>query len=166
MGYRPWVQMETDWYGNAHVYGLPALDNGATMKYDELKKTLSLQAKSRRRPRHIEEDIQTACVNWFRLAYPTFVVLAIPNGGTRNAKEAANMKRAGVLAGAADLLVIGYGAVLFIEMKSAKGKQTELQKKFQKAVERLGHQYAVCHSLQEFQMTIERWIKSKYGYEV
>lgn len=136
------------------------------MKYDEFKKLLLLQPKPRRRPRHIEENIQTACVKWFRLAYPTYVVLAIPNGGTRNAREAANMKRAGVLAGAADLLLIANRSVMFIEMKSTKGKQTELQMRFQEAVERLGHTYKVCHSQNEFRMAVERWIKSKYGYEV
>ncbi len=133
------------------------------MRYDELKKLLALQPKPRRKPRHIEDDIQVACVQWFRLAYPQYVVLAIPNGGTRNAREAANMKRSGILAGAADLMIIAERAVLFIEMKSPKGKQQESQLRFQKNVERLGHTYKVCHSLKEFQLTVESWLKDRYG---
>lgn len=135
------------------------------MTIDEMKEMLAKKdGRSRRKPQHIEESIQTVCVNWFRLEYPNYIILAIPNGGSRNEREAANMKRAGVLAGASDLLVIGTRAVLFIEMKGPKGKQQSTQKIFQKNVERLGHTYAICHSLQEFQLTIERWIKEKYEY--
>lgn len=132
------------------------------MKYDELKKMLSLQAKPQRKHRNIEEQTQIACVQWFRLTYPNELILAIPNGGSRNTIEAANMKRSGTLAGASDLLIIAKRAVLFVEMKSPKGRQQETQKEFQKNVERLGHTYALCHSLQEFQTTIEHWLKDKY----
>ena len=132
------------------------------MKYDEF---LAMQEKEkvRRKPRHVESTIQQACVRYFRLKYPNYIILSIPNGGSRNALEAANLKREGALAGASDLMVIVENAVLFIEMKRPKGRQQETQKAFQEAVERLGHTYAICHSLQEFQLTIERFIKDKYG---
>ncbi len=42
---------------------------------------------------------------------------AIPNGGSRNVLEAANMKRAGVRAGVSDYCVVLTDKVLFIEMK-------------------------------------------------
>ena len=131
------------------------------MKYDEF---LALQKKTEapRRHRHIESSIQQACVLWFRAVYPNYIILSIPNGGSRNALEAANLKREGALAGASDLMVIAERAVLFIEMKKPKGKQQESQKVFQQNVERLGHKYVVCHSLQEFQLTIERFIKERY----
>ena len=76
------------------------------MKYDEFKKMYSSQNDRRRKPRHIEESIQTTCVEWFRYTYRNYIVFSIPNGGSRNAKEAANMKRAGVLAGVSDLIVV------------------------------------------------------------
>lgn len=132
------------------------------MKYDEFKKMMA-KMKVPQRHRHIEGDIQEACVNWFRLAYPNFLIFSVPNGGTRNSREAAQLKKEGSLAGVSDLIIIAENAILFIEMKSKKGKQQESQKKFQAAVERLGFEYRVCHSLQEFQLTVERWLKERYG---
>lgn len=134
------------------------------MRYDDFLKMMQKE-KVRRKPRHIESDIQQACVEWFRLTYPQYIILSIPNGGSRNALEAANLKKEGALAGASDLLVIAMCSVLFIEMKRKGGKQQESQIRFQKNIERLGHEYKICHSKQEFQMTIERWLKEKYGYE-
>ena len=132
------------------------------MKYDELKAMLAKERKPQRH-RHIEGDIQEACVKWFRYAYPNYIIFAVPNGGTRNGREAVQLKREGALAGVADLVIVIEGAVLFVEMKTKNNKQQESQKVFQKNVERLRHQYVVCHSLQEFQLAIERFIKERFG---
>lgn len=113
--------------------------------------------------RHPEGDIQQACVNWFRYTYQNYIIFATPNGGTRNAREAAQLKKEGVMSGVSDLIIVIEGAVLFVEMKTKTNKQTRKQEAFQKAVERLGHRYVVCHSLQEFQLTVERFIKDRYG---
>lgn len=136
------------------------------MKYDELKKTLSLQTKPRCKPRHIESSIQQACVLWFRVAYPRYLIFSVPNGGSRNAIEAANLKREGALAGVSDLIVVADRAVMFVEMKKKGGRQQETQKEFQKNVERLGHTYALCYSLNDFQLAVERWLKLKFGYDI
>ena len=73
------------------------------------------------------------------------------------------MKRSGVLAGVADLIIVADRAVLFVEMKTKKGRQEESQKVFQSNVERLGFEYKICRSLSSFQMTIENWLKEKYS---
>ena len=73
------------------------------------------------------------------------------------------MKGEGVLAGFSDLIVIAQGNVLFIEVKTKDGKQSDLQIKFQSDVERLGFQYSVCRSLEDFIMTVEKWVKSKFS---
>lgn len=73
------------------------------------------------------------------------------------------MKGEGVLAGFSDLIIIANKNVLFVEVKTKDGRQSELQKKFQTDVERLGFQYLICRSLQEFQMTIEKWLKTKFS---
>lgn len=134
------------------------------MKFDELKKILEKQ-KVRKKPRHLESAIQQNCVRYFRLAYPNYIIIAVPNGGSRNSREAANLKREGVLAGASDLIVIAERAVCFVEMKYGKNKQTDAQIEFQKNVERLGHTYLVCYGLNEFKLKIKRWLKEKFGYE-
>lgn len=119
--------------------------------------------KPRRKPRHVEEGIQTACVAWFRLAFPRYLCFAAPNGGSRNRLEAINLKRSGVLAGVSDLIIVADRAVLFVEMKTKTGRQSEHQKEFQANVERLGFEYKVCRSLADFQQTINHWIKDKYA---
>lgn len=113
---------------------------------------------SRRKPRHEESGIQQSCVRWFRYAFPQYVILSIPNGGSRNVIEAANLKKEGALAGASDLMVIAERRVLFVEMKTAKGRQQDSQKAFQKRVEALGHRYVICRSLDDFMQKLKEWL--------
>lgn len=131
------------------------------MKFDEFKKRYLADGKTRRKPRHIEEDIQSSCVQWFRLSYPQYIIFACPNGGSRNRLEAINMKRSGVLAGVSDLIIVAARAVLFVEMKTKTGRQEESQKVFQSNVERLGFEYKICRSLADFQLSVENWLKSE-----
>ena len=130
------------------------------MKYDEfLKLEASRAQKRKRKPRHIEESIQVACVKWFRLQYPNLVIFAVPNGGSRNLYEAKNMKESGTLAGVADLVIVGNGGrVLFVEMKSGRNKQEDNQILFQKNVERLGHKYVICRSIEGFKKEVDLWV--------
>jgi len=70
---------------------------------------------------HSEDDLQRTVIEALRLS-PDLRVIAIPNGGKRNAKEAARMKAAGVLAGVSDLMVFWAPAEMaMIELK-APGK--------------------------------------------
>ncbi len=76
-----------------------------------------------------EANLQAGCVKWFRLQWPKYsmVLVAVPNGGSRNFLEAVNLKKQGVVAGTSDLILLtprgGFGC-LCIEMKAEKGKQT------------------------------------------
>lgn len=126
------------------------------MKFDELLKRCNT---TRRKPRHIESNIQQAVVKWFRMQYPRLIIAAVPNGGFRNAREAAIMQREGVLAGFADLIVIARRNVLFLEMKTTKGQQSDKQKEFQNKVSKLGFEYIVCRSFEQARLAIERWLK-------
>lgn len=130
------------------------------MKYDEfLKLEASRAQKRKRKPRHIEESIQVACVKWFRLQYPNLVIFAVPNGGSRNLYEAKNMKESGTLAGVADLVIVGNGGrVLFVEMKAGKNKQEDSQVLFQNKVEKLGHKYIICRSREQFMKEVDLWV--------
>lgn len=130
------------------------------MKYDEfLKLEAARTHKRKRKPRHIEESIQVACVKWFRLQYPNLVIFAVPNGGSRNLYEAKNMKESGTLAGVADLVIVGNGGrVLFVEMKAGKNKQEDSQVLFQNKVEKLGHKYIICRSREQFMKEVDLWV--------
>ncbi|MDR0619194.1 MAG: VRR-NUC domain-containing protein [Bacteroidales bacterium] len=111
--------------------------------------------------RQLESKLQQSCVKWFRLQYPKLVLFAVPNGGSRNVLEAAKMKREGVMAGVADLILLkqnaNYGA-LCIEMKYGGGRQSDHQKQFEKYCHRYGYQYAVCRTFDEFRDTVECYI--------
>lgn len=130
------------------------------MKYEEFKERFGSKAQKRAKPKHHEEQLQTSCVQWFRLAFSQYVCFAVPNGGSRNAIEAARMKQSGTLAGVSDLIVIGNKSILFVEMKTNTGRQSDKQKQFQKDIERLGYQYVICRSLSEFMKSILAWDKA------
>jgi hypothetical protein len=111
--------------------------------------------------RHLESALQASCVSWFRMQYPHITIFAIPNGGNRNAVTGAILKREGALAGVADLFVMKPStnyAGLFIEMKAAKGRQSEKQGEFQKKAIDAGYAYKVIASLDEFVREVRAYL--------
>ena len=109
----------------------------------------------RRKPRDEEHRIQCACVKWFNLQYPEYrgLLFAVPNGGARSKATAGKLKAEGVVAGVADLiLLVPSGAFhgLCIEMKTPKGRQSDVQVEWMHLVWEMGYDYALCRSLEEF----------------
>lgn len=102
-------------------------------------------------------------MQWFSYQYPKLrlVCFAVPNGGKRNAKEAAIMKSEGVTAGVADMLLLTprgkYGA-LCIEFKTDDGEQSESQKVWQRAAEENGNKYVIVRSLEEFIKAVTEYL--------
>lgn len=75
-----------------------------------------------------------------------FYVFAVPNGGSRNIKEAHNLKLQGVKAGVSDLIILlPKGQVYFVELKNpnGKGRQSPNQRAFEESVKGYGHQYLI-----------------------
>lgn len=113
--------------------------------------------------RHRESQLQQGCVRWFRLQYPHLseLLIAVPNGGFRNKKEAARMKGEGIVPGVADLLLLvpssGFGA-LGIEMKAGAGRQTDLQKKWQERFEKAGNKYIICRDAEDFVNIVRKYL--------
>ena len=89
-------------------------------------------------PEHIE---QVRLVNWFRDNFkePDYIIFAVPNGGTRWAREASSLKDEGVKAGVSDLIILTHDKVIFLEMKKVNGKLSKAQIKFNNNVEYLGY---------------------------
>lgn len=120
----------------------------------------------------LESKLQCACIKWVDLQYPQYsqILFAVPNGGLRNKRVAATLKREGVRAGVADLFFAKAKYLdinnekwldrhgLFIEMKVGKGKQTEAQIAFEKAVTAQGYAYKIVRTFEEFQDLINNWI--------
>lgn len=95
---------------------------------------------------------------------------AVPNGGTRHPREAANLKRQGVVAGVPDLLFfepkIGKASVkhyttvqdfcfgLAIEMKRKPNKVSPEQREWLTGLEARGWSTAVCYTAEEAWTTL------------
>lgn len=113
--------------------------------------------------RDIEHQTQCACVRWFRYQYAEYSMLlfAVPNGGARDAVTGAKLKAEGVVAGVADLFLSIPSSLyhgLYIEMKTANGKQSKSQKIFQQRVEAMGYRYAIVRSFDEFVVEIRKYL--------
>lgn len=123
--------------------------------------------------RRQSEDIeQETVIKWARLssgAWPELALLHhIPNGGSRNTKEAVKLKRMGVLAGVADLHLpvagAGYNG-LYIEMKFEGGKLSQSQKDFLKLAAYYNNYCAVCYTAADAIALLKDYIDHKeYGF--
>lgn len=114
------------------------------------------------KPKQSEHDIQVACVTWFRLKYPKFLIWAIPNGGERNKIVAKKLKDEGVLSGVPDLHIPvamkGYHG-LYIEMKAGKNEPSKNQISIMVKLANEGYKCAVCWSLEEFMNVVNEYLK-------
>lgn len=93
--------------------------------------------------RHAEADFQIGVVRFLRMA--GHFVFAVPNGGSRNIIEAANLKAQGVMAGVSDLILLLPNKVYFIELKNpnGKGRQSPAQREFEDNVRAYGDEYLI-----------------------
>lgn len=101
--------------------------------------------------------------NWNTGRFPELELLFhIPNGGKRDAKEAARFKAMGVKAGVPDLCLPvpmrGF-AGLYIEMKYGKNKTTEKQRAWIRALKEQGYKVAVCYGGEEATQELESYLQ-------
>lgn len=97
-----------------------------------------------------EALIQQRIVQYFRKEYYNKgIILSIPNERSGYAQMKV-LLNTGLLSGASDLLVVLPNKVMFVELKNAKGKQSDKQKRFELGVKKLGHEYHLVRSLEEF----------------
>lgn len=134
------------------------------MTIEELIRLHQKSVSVRKHHNDEEHRIQVACVRWFRAQYRDLanLLFAIPNGGRRDKATAARLKDEGVVAGVADLALLlpskgCHG--LFIEMKTAKGRQSESQKQWQRLVVSQRYKYVVCRSLSDFKAEVENYMR-------
>lgn len=110
----------------------------------------------------IEQEALFRWVSFYRGYCPDVDLLYhIPNGGKRDAKEAAHLKRQGVRAGIPDLcLPVPRGGFhgLYIELKAGENKPTEKQKGWLDALTKQGYATAVCYGWQAAKEVIEKYL--------
>ena len=114
-------------------------------------------------PKVSEHDIQKACIEWFRLKYPKYLIYAIPNGGARNKIVAAKLKAEGVLSGIPDLHIPvakqGFHG-LYIEMKAGKNKASENQISVMQKLSNEGFRCEVCWSFDHFRAVVDNYFNN------
>lgn len=99
-----------------------------------------------------EAVLQAACFAYWAKHYRRQSLLfAIPNGGTRDKREAMNLKSQGVTAGVSDLaLMLPAGRIVFIEMKNGKQPLRDVQQQFKAKATYLGHDTREAYSFDDF----------------
>jgi hypothetical protein len=124
------------------------------------------------RVRHIEDDHQKALMDWAKVARLRGILvadflIAIPNGGNRNPKEAARLKAQGVKAGVSDLFLAlpANGACgLWIELKAPKtattkaGKPSQSQIDWLESMAQVGYAARLCYGWQAAKQTIQEYL--------
>ena len=108
--------------------------------------------------KHEEDLIQKAVCDHLRLrAYPGVVWFHVPNGGRRNAREAARLKGQGVIPGVADIILLHDGNFYALELKALKGRPTESQLVFRDAVNKAGGYSSIAWGLTNALASLETW---------
>lgn len=108
-----------------------------------------------------EHDEQAALFQMLSFQPDLWVIFAVPNGGLRNKRNAANLKREGVKAGVWDIFVPipkGNYHGLWVEMKYGKNKLSESQELFGAQMERNGYQTEVAYSAEEAYAKIQSYL--------
>ena len=118
-----------------------------------------------------EDTEQQAVIQWARIASgncPALKLLHhIPNGGSRNKREASKLKRMGVLAGVPDLHLpvarSGYNG-LYIEMKYGDGRLLASQKEFLIRAAHFNNYCAVCYSAEDAIAVLKNYLDYRAAF--
>lgn len=107
-----------------------------------------------------EADLQKAVIRFLKVAAPRLLVFHPANGGTRNVREAGNLKAQGVLPGVADLVfALPDGRMACIELKTPTGRVQPSQHQFADLCANYSTTipYAICRSIEEVASTLRGW---------
>lgn len=94
-----------------------------------------------------EHRLQLECIAYFRNHFERYgkgIIIPVVNEATYKNRTFEVCK------GASDLILVLPKGVIFCELKTPTGKQSENQKKFQSKVEALGYKYLIVRSLEDF----------------
>lgn len=107
-----------------------------------------------------EDKIQANIVKAVRLCHPKSLIFSVPNGGYRHQTTASILKYTGLMPGVSDLIWLYKNKIIFVEVKTDKGKQSEHQKAFQDKIIAMGFNYWIVRSADEMLKRIEDYIYS------
>lgn len=107
-----------------------------------------------------ELQLQARCYQWAHNTYPQLrkLLFAVPNGGTRHAREAMSLKASGVVSGIPDMICVYGGKPVGFELKTETGKLSPDQKAVHEIWLYHGITVHVVRSFEEFQSLIQKTI--------
>lgn len=110
-----------------------------------------------------ESSEQQDFVFWFRKTYSDIKIIAIPNGGFRNNREALKLKLEGVEEGVSDLYVPAWNC--WIEFKRIKGSVwSQEQKEWKEYVESIGHTYLLAYGCEHAKKLVQVFLINKFNF--
>lgn len=123
--------------------------------------TISNQSESR--PKISEQALQASCYQWAYNTYPQLrgLLFSVPNGGTRNMREAQVLKATGLTPGIPDMILLypnstdGGNGIHAFEFKSATGRLSEAQVKIHARWQAEGINVYVITDEEEFKRIIK-----------
>lgn len=112
-----------------------------------------------------EDDLAKACVQWFRLQYPNFIIHHSANEGRKHVRYAVKLRDMGMLAGFSDFIILAPQKAIFVELKrDPKMKNwkscglTDEQISFGRDSQSMGFPYLVAYSLEDFQFYCRQYL--------
>jgi hypothetical protein len=107
-----------------------------------------------------ESKIQQECWMHFTNTYclkhhnPRLLMFSVPNDSA-NVMEQMRKKATGLIAGVSDTIIVFPNKVVFCEFKDEKGRQSERQIEFEQRVNKLGFEYWIVRSLEQFKELVQ-----------
>ena len=105
---------------------------------------------------HEESRLQAEIFQFLRRHFP--IVFMVPNGeiGKANPAKIWRLKAMGMLNGVSDLVAIDKtGKAIFIEIKTAKGRQSDDQKKFEEKCKGCGAPYHIVKNIEDAKKLVD-----------
>ena len=98
-----------------------------------------------------EAKIQQQIIQYYRkYNYGKGIIFSVPNERTGGYVAMKPLLLTGLMSGVSDVIVVEQSRVLFVEVKTTIGRQSEKQKKFESQVTALGYKYHLVRSLEDF----------------
>jgi hypothetical protein len=109
------------------------------------------QEETRMKPNISEHELQVQLCSYLKVAgRPGIFWFAVPNGGYRDVRVAAKLKKEGSQRGVPDLVfMLPEGKTAWLEMKIKGGSLSPDQRAFRDCAKALGHNWAVAKSFDE-----------------
>lgn len=101
-----------------------------------------------------ENALHMHACQWLRNEVKGLLIFHVPNGEHRHIAVAKKLQRMGVKPGVADFLAFTTTRKAAIELKDSTGPQSDDQEKFEKAWKKLGGEYYLCRTLEEFKLVV------------